>query len=53
MSDEPTVFRPGAVSYLRIPAPDAARLAEFYQGRSAGLSAVTAARRLSRTEAGT
>ena len=32
MSEEPTVFRPGGVSYLRIPAPDAARLAEFYRG---------------------
>ena len=31
MSEEPTVFRPGGVSYLRIPAPDAARLAGFYQ----------------------
>jgi uncharacterized protein len=27
---EPTVFRPGAVSYLRIPAPDPERTATFY-----------------------
>ncbi len=32
MSEEPSVFRPGAVSYLRLPAPDAARLADFYRG---------------------
>jgi predicted enzyme related to lactoylglutathione lyase len=31
VSEEPSVFRPGAVSYLRIPAPDAARLAGFYR----------------------
>ncbi|HUA05349.1 MAG TPA: VOC family protein [Solirubrobacteraceae bacterium] len=27
---EPTVFRPGAVSYLRIPAPDPKSAADFY-----------------------
>jgi uncharacterized protein len=27
---EPTVFRPGGVSYLRIPAPDPQRTAAFY-----------------------
>ena len=27
---EPTVFRPGGVSYLRIPAPDPKRTAAFY-----------------------
>ncbi len=27
---EPSVFRPGGVSYLRIPAPDPARAAAFY-----------------------
>lgn len=27
---EPTVFRPGGVSYLRIPAPDPKRTATFY-----------------------
>jgi nitroimidazol reductase NimA-like FMN-containing flavoprotein (pyridoxamine 5'-phosphate oxidase superfamily)/predicted enzyme related to lactoylglutathione lyase len=27
----PSVFRPGGVSYLRIPAPDPARLAAFYE----------------------
>jgi uncharacterized protein len=27
---EPTVFRPGGVSYLRIPAPDPERIATFY-----------------------
>jgi predicted enzyme related to lactoylglutathione lyase len=27
---EPTVFRPGGVSYLRIPAPDPKRAASFY-----------------------
>ena len=27
---EPTVFRPGGVSYLRIPAPDPERTAAFY-----------------------
>jgi len=32
VSEEPSVFRPGGVSYLRIPAPDAARLADFYRG---------------------
>ncbi len=32
MSEEPSVFRPGSVSYLRIPAPDPARLADFYRG---------------------
>jgi len=31
VSEEPSVFRPGAVSYLRIPAPDPARLADFYR----------------------
>jgi hypothetical protein len=30
MSDEPTVFRPDSVSYLRIPAPDPAETAAFY-----------------------
>jgi predicted enzyme related to lactoylglutathione lyase len=28
--DEPTVFRPGGVSYLRIPAPDPTASATFY-----------------------
>jgi uncharacterized protein len=28
---EPTVFRPGSVSYLRIPAPDPRRAAAFYE----------------------
>lgn len=31
MSGEPSVFRPGAVSYLHIPAPDPGPLADFYQ----------------------
>jgi predicted enzyme related to lactoylglutathione lyase len=30
MADEPSVFRPGGVSYLRIPAPDPQRSAAFY-----------------------
>jgi uncharacterized protein len=30
MADEPTVFRPDSISYLRIPAPDPARAATFY-----------------------
>jgi predicted enzyme related to lactoylglutathione lyase len=30
-SGEPSVFRPGGVSYLRIPAPDAPGLAAFYE----------------------
>ncbi len=30
MADEPSVFRPGGVSYLRIPAPDPKRSAAFY-----------------------
>jgi uncharacterized protein len=29
--DEPRVFRPGGVSYLRIPAPDPQRVAAFYE----------------------
>lgn len=28
---EPSVFRPGSVSYLRIPAPDGGRSADFYR----------------------
>ena len=32
MTGEPSVFRPGGVTYLRIPAPDPPRLAAFYQG---------------------
>ena len=32
VGEPPSVFRPGGVSYLRIPAPDARRLADFYQG---------------------
>jgi uncharacterized protein len=31
MPEEPTVFRPGGVSYLRIPAPDPERTAAFYE----------------------
>jgi predicted enzyme related to lactoylglutathione lyase len=31
VSEEPSPFRPGAVSYLRVPAPDPARLAGFYR----------------------
>ena len=31
MTDEPTVFRPDSVSYLRIPAPDPAKAAAFYR----------------------
>jgi uncharacterized protein len=31
VSEEPSPFRPGAVSYLGIPAPDPARLAGFYR----------------------
>ena len=31
MSGGPAVFRPGGVTYLRIPAPDPARLAGFYR----------------------
>jgi uncharacterized protein len=30
-AQQPSVFRPGGLSYLRIPAPDPARLARFYQ----------------------
>jgi predicted enzyme related to lactoylglutathione lyase len=30
MPDQPTVFRPNSVSYLRIPAPDPATAAAFY-----------------------
>jgi len=30
MTDEPTVFRPDSVSYLRVPAPDPAKAAAFY-----------------------
>jgi uncharacterized protein len=30
VTDEPTVFRPDSVSYLRIPAPDPAKAAAFY-----------------------
>jgi hypothetical protein len=30
MTDEPTVFRPDSVSYLRIPAPDPTKAAAFY-----------------------
>jgi len=29
--DEPRVFRPGGVSYLRVPAPDVQRSAAFYE----------------------
>jgi uncharacterized protein len=31
MPEEPTVFRPGGLSYLRIPAPDPKRAAAFYE----------------------
>jgi uncharacterized protein len=31
LSDQPSVFRPGGISYLRIPAPDAPRTAAFYE----------------------
>jgi predicted enzyme related to lactoylglutathione lyase len=31
MTDEPTVFRPNSVSYLRIPAPEPAKAAAFYE----------------------
>jgi uncharacterized protein len=31
VSEEPSVFRPGAVSYLHIPAPDPPPLADFYR----------------------
>jgi predicted enzyme related to lactoylglutathione lyase len=29
--DEPTVFRPGGISYLRIPSPDPRHTAAFYR----------------------
>jgi predicted enzyme related to lactoylglutathione lyase len=31
LSDDPSVFRPGGITYLRIPAPDAPRAAAFYE----------------------
>jgi len=49
---EPTVFRPGGVSYLRIPAPDPKSAADFYAGVFGRRSTPIARIRASRTAAG-